>query len=167
MKREFLRKMCAAAVLTAVCTLVTAFVSIPLAVTGNINMGDCVTMLACMLLGLWYAPAVGALGGFIADIISGYAVYAPITLLAKLALALVMCLFCRKRISIPRCALGIVLGGIAMTACYFVFELLLYGLPVAAVNVPFCMLQAGINGVVAIALYPLVKKVKSLKKEYI
>lgn len=167
MKRDMLKRMCVTALLTAICVLVTAFVSLPLAVTGNINMGDCITMVACMLLGLWYAPAVGAMGGFIADLISGYAAYAPVTLVAKLALALVMCLFCRKRLSLARCALGIALGGIAMTACYFVYELLLYGLPVAAANALFCMLQAGINGVAALALYPLVKKVKSLKREYL
>ena len=56
MNRTSLRRLCIAALLCAACTLMTAFLSVPTFITtvGNINLGDCVTLCACLLLGLWY-----------------------------------------------------------------------------------------------------------------
>ena len=69
MNRTSLRRLCIAALLCAACTLMTAFLSVPTFITtvGNINLGDCVNLCACLLLGMWYGPAVGAGGGGHAD----------------------------------------------------------------------------------------------------
>ncbi len=166
MRSNTIKKLCLTGVLIAICVLVTAYVSIPLAVTGNINMGDCVIMVSCMLMGLWYAPAVGAISGTIADLISGYAAYAPVTFIAKFLLATLFCVMCRKKVNIFNCILGIVIGGIAMVGCYFLYELLLYGAPVSALNVPFNLLQVGVNGIVALLLYPVVNKARKLVIEH-
>ncbi|MDD6203806.1 MAG: ECF transporter S component [Firmicutes bacterium] len=166
MNRLMLKKLCVAAVLLAACTLMTAFLSVPTFITGigNINLGDCVTFAACMLLGLWYAPAVGALGGMLADLLSGYAVYAPVTFVAKGVMALLMCLMIKRRNSFARCVIGVLLGGAAMVGCYFVYELILYGFAVAGANVLFNAVQVAVNGALALAVYPVIKKAAPILK---
>ena len=132
MNRTSLRRLCIAALLCAACTLMTAFLSVPTFITtvGNINLGDCVTLCACLLLGLWYGPAVGALGGALADLLSGYTVYAPATLAAKFLMGLIACLILRprKNAGFPgfwRSVLALLAGGVAMVLCYFLYEWLL------------------------------------------
>ena len=167
MKRDIIKKMCIAALLMAVYTLMTSFVSIPTFITGigNINLGDCVIAVACVILGLTYAPAVGALGGFLADLLSGYGAYAPVTLVAKAVMAVIICLMIRKKQTVLRYIAGIVLGGLAMVLCYFIYEWALYGIAVAATNSPFNLLQIAVNGIVALAIYPLSHKFTVVKRE--
>lgn len=158
--RLTLQKLCVAAVLLAACVLITAFVSIPTPIVGNINLGDCITFVACMLLGTAYAPFVGAFGGLTADLLSGYAAYAPVTLVAKGVMALLCCLILgRGKRNLGRSALGMVVGGIGMIACYFVFEWAAYGVAPAAANLLFNTVQVAINTMVALAVYPLIKKI--------
>ena len=168
MKRDLIKKLCITALFMAVYTLVTAFVSIPTFITGigNINLGDCVIAVACVFLGLGYSTAVGALGGFIADLLSGYAAYAPVTLVAKAVFAVTVGMMMRKKQTLPRCAVGIALGGIAASACYFFYEWALYGVAVAAANCPFNLLQVALNGVVALAVYPIAHKFSVIKREH-
>ncbi|UKI18870.1 MAG: hypothetical protein L6V89_07025 [Oscillospiraceae bacterium] len=45
-----------------------------------------------------------------------------------------------------------------MVLCYFLYEWLLYGIAVAGTNVLFNLIQLALNAVVALALYPLLKK---------
>ncbi|MBR3750812.1 MAG: ECF transporter S component [Clostridia bacterium] len=163
---SFIKKMCIAAILTALCTLATTFISIPTGMVGNINLGDCICFAACMLLGLWYGPAVGALGGGIADLLSGYAVYCPVTVVAKGLMGIVLCVIMGKKYSFLRAVLGMVLGGACMVLCYFFYEWALYGFAAALPNVAFNFVQTGINAVLVAALYPIIKKTSKVRREH-
>ncbi len=76
--------------LTVVVALVTLFVRIPLPSRGYFNVGDAAVIFAGLVLGgaspkhplLWGALA-GGLGSAAADILSGFALFAPLTLAAK------------------------------------------------------------------------------------
>jgi uncharacterized repeat protein (TIGR04002 family) len=68
--------------------VVTAyFPRIPTA-RGYIHIGDAVIYLAASMLPAPYAAAAAGLGGFLADALTGYAMWAPYTLVVKIALTL-------------------------------------------------------------------------------
>ena len=122
-------------------TLLLTLLSIPLpSGYGYVNLGDAgVFLCACLLPGGLGALAAGV-GAALADLILGWAMYAPVTLLIKGLTALLAGLALRraKRFALPLsllCCLTVPLG-------YFLYEAVLLTAPVAAVNVLPNALQA-------------------------
>jgi len=76
--------------LTVVVALMTLFVRIPLPTRGYFNVGDVAVVFAGLVLGslgkgrrFGWGAAAGGIGSALADIIGGYANFAPVTLIAK------------------------------------------------------------------------------------
>ena len=107
------------------------------------NLGDAgVFLCACLLPGGLGALAAGV-GAALADLILGWAVYAPVTLLIKGLTALLAGLALRRAkkaglLLSLLCCLLVPLG-------YFLYETILLTAPVAAVNVLPNALQAAIG----------------------
>ena len=121
-------------------TLLLTLLSIPLpSGYGYVNLGDAgVYLCACLLPGGLGALAAGV-GAALADLILGWAVYAPVTLLIKGLTALLAGLAFRRAIPLALlCCLLVPLG-------YFLYETILLTAPVAAVNVLPNALQAAIG----------------------
>ncbi len=125
-------------------TLLLTLLSIPLpSGYGYVNLGDAgVFLCACLLPGGLGALAAGV-GAALADLILGWAMYAPVTLLIKGLTALLAGLALRraKKAGLPLsllCCLLVPLG-------YFLYETILLTAPVAAVNVLPNALQAAIG----------------------
>ena len=125
-------------------TLLLTLLSIPLpSGYGYVNLGDAgVFLCACLLPGGLGALAAGV-GAALADLILGWAVYAPVTLLIKGLTALLAGFAFRRagKGGIPLallCCLIIPLG-------YFLYETVLLTAPVAAVNVLPNALQGAIG----------------------
>lgn len=76
------------ALFLALTFVATKFLQVPIA-TGYINLGDCFLLLGVFLLGPVYGTISGVAASVIADLMSGYAVYAPATLIIKTAMAIV------------------------------------------------------------------------------
>ena len=115
-------------------TLLLTLISLPLpSGYGYVNLGDAgVFLCACLLPGGLGALAAGV-GAALADLILGWAMYAPVTLLIKGITALLagLAMHRAKRAAVPLaliCCLLVPLG-------YFLFETVLLTAPVAAVNV--------------------------------
>ena len=127
-------------------TLLLTLLSIPLpSGYGYVNLGDAgVFLCACLLPGGLGALAAGV-GAALADLILGWAVYAPVTLLVKGLTALLAGLALRRagKAALPLsllCCLLIPLG-------YFLYETILLTAPVAAANVLPNALQAAIGAI--------------------
>lgn len=90
--RSQLKYMCLAGVLTALVFAFTAYLHVPSA-TGYIHVGDGFVYFAACLLPLPYALFVGAGGAFLADCLTGYAIWALGSAVIK---ALIVLCFCRK-----------------------------------------------------------------------
>ena len=125
-------------------TLLLTLLSIPLpSGYGYVNLGDAgVFLCVCLLPGGLGALAAGV-GAALADLILGWAMYAPVTLLIKGLTALLAGLALRraKKAGLPLsllCCLLVPLG-------YFLYEAILLTAPVAAVNVLPNALQAAIG----------------------
>lgn len=124
MNRKRLTLITFTAVLTAIVFVLTAYLHIPSHV-GFVHIGDGVIYLAACLLPLPYALFVGAVGGALADLLSGFAIWAPATLLIK---ALGVLFFTRKRNFISvRNILGLIPASIVCVVGYYFYDALVIG----------------------------------------
>lgn len=138
--------------MTPLVTIMTIIVRFPIPATqGYFNFGDSMVILTGIMFGPHIGFLAGGIGSSLADIISGYPHYAPITLLAKGGEgAIVGTLF--KRFSQRSKTLGYLsglVGGTFMIVTYFVFELSFFGLGAALIEIPWNILQCTLGTVVA------------------
>lgn len=87
MKNQKTKYLCLAAVLAAIIYVFTQFFHIP-SHTGYTHIGDAFVYLAGALLPWPYAMGAGAVGAALADILGGYAMWAPGSILIKALTAL-------------------------------------------------------------------------------
>jgi len=73
----------------------TMVLQIPSPTGGYMNLGDTVVILGAWLLGPVYGAVAGGVGPAMADLLSGYAVYVPATLVIKAVMALTAALLYR------------------------------------------------------------------------
>lgn len=125
-------------------TLLLTLISIPLpSGYGYVNLGDAGVYLCALLLPGGLGALAAGVGAALADLILGWAMYAPVTLLVKGLTAFLAGLAFRraKKAAIPLsllCCLMVPLG-------YFLYEVILLTAPVAAVNILPNVLQAVIG----------------------
>lgn len=168
MKHDNLVKLALAAVLTALTCVATMLIHIPMPATnGYINLGDALVLLCAFLLGpAWYGVAAAGLGSMLADLLLGYAVYAPGTLIIKCLVAFTAALVVRAgHGKIPALIVGAIAGEVLMVLGYFAYEGLAlgYGLAAAA-SIPGNALQGAAGAVVGILAYKTLVAVPSVKK---
>ena len=133
--------------LATLCCVATMVIKVPTQ-NGYLNLGDSVVLLSGFLLSPAYGFLAAGLGSALADLFSGYVIYAPVTFFIKGAMALVAHYACRL---LPKKMPKRVLGGLAaevlMVLGYYVFEGFLYGFGTASVNIPANAIQ-GLAGLV-------------------
>ncbi len=148
---EKLKLMTISALMAALCFLLTGYLHIP---TGNgiTHIGDGIIFLAACMLPLPYAAAVGAVGAGLADLLSGFAIWAPATVVIK---ALTACLFSRKREKILtlRNILMLPLAFVICATGYTVYEgLVISSFKAAVLQIPFYGIQIAFSSVLFIVL---------------
>ena len=92
MKNNTVRLLCIAGIFTALVFVFTAYLQFPVH-TGYTHVGDGFIYLAACLLPLPYAMGVGAVGALLADCLTGFAIWAPASVIIK---ALTVVFFNRK-----------------------------------------------------------------------
>ena len=136
------------------------------------NLGDCMILLGALALGPVYGALAGGIGSALADILLGYAVYAPGTFVVKGGVALIAALltglFVRKsgKLSFVLLVLSCVVAELWMALGYFVYEsvVLGYGLP-AVQSIPGNLMQGLVGVVLSVVLHRLLAKTPLFKKE--
>lgn len=149
------KKLVITALFTALIAVATVSVQIPLPF-GYANLGDAFVLLSALILGgLWGATASG-LGSVLADLILGFAIYAPATFIIKGLVALVASLLLRIlskyiRYAILYQIIACILAEIIMVAGYFFYEAVLLGYSWGATaSVVGNVMQATVGIVIAI-----------------
>jgi len=158
------QKIVMASLLAALCCVATMIIKIPSPLKGYLNLGDCVVLLSGWLLGPAYGFAAAGIGSALADIFSGYIVYAPATFVIKGIMA-VIAYFCFKVMhgklgNTSSRIIGGVLSEIEMVLGYFVFEGFMYGFVPSVVNIPANVLQGAIGLIIGIILVKIFDKTK-------
>ncbi len=138
------------AMLASLTCVATMIIKIPTPLHGYANLGDCVVLLSAFLLPVNYGFCAAAIGSALADILSGYAAYAPATFIIKGLMVVAVCLI-YKQFKGKKNFVGKIISGIiaeaVMVAGYFVFEGFIYGFEASLVNIPANAIQ-GIAGLI-------------------
>lgn len=158
------KKIVMASMLAALCCVATMIIKIPSPLEGYLNLGDCVVLLSGFMLSPLYGFLAAGIGSALADIFSGYVLYAPITFTIKGIMALVAYFgfaFLQKRTgrATARIMSGIC-AEIIMLIGYYVFEGFMYGFVAAAVNIPANAIQGLFGLVFGIILVRIFEKHK-------
>ena len=160
------RKLVVAALLAALTCVATMIIKIPSPMKGYLNLGDCVVLLAGWILSPAYGFLAAGLGSALADLISGYVIYAPATFLIKGLMALVAYfgfkMLHKKLGSLTACILSGIVAEILMVLGYFVFEGFLYGFGPSVVNIPANGVQGAAGVIIGVVLMKVLEKSKTV-----
>ena len=142
------QKITTCAIFAAIICVVTTFVAVPAPAIGNVNLGDIFILSSAWLLGPIGALAAG-IGAALADLLSGYAIYAPATFVIKALMSLVCYYsftFVNKIVKAPIVSrlFSALLAEAVMVLGYFTYECFIYGVTAAVAAVPFNLIQGGI-----------------------
>lgn len=124
----------------------TFFPKIPIPGGGYVHLGDTMIYLAASFLPMPYAMASAGIGGMLADILSGYAVYAPFTAVAKVLLTIAFT--CKKeKVLCKRNFIAPVFGLVITPFVYFFADAIIirsFGTAAAGIIWNVCQAAAGL-----------------------
>jgi uncharacterized repeat protein (TIGR04002 family) len=143
--------MCIAAIFTALVFVVTAYLHIPTN-NGYIHIGDGLIYLAACILPLPYAMAVGAGGALLADCLTGFAIWAPGSVVMK---ALTASLFTSKgkKIMELRNRFMLLPAAVICAGGYYLYESALYGNFIASLaSIPASLTQSVTSSILFVAV---------------
>ena len=123
-----------------ICVAVVVF-QVPLPTGGYFNFGDCFIIVAALCIGpLWGGLAAGV-GAGLSDLILGFAVYSPVTVVVKFLMAVVIFYIVKGvrktgfKYDVVTVTAAAAAGEVVMIAGYFLFEIFYYGFAGAAADV--------------------------------
>lgn len=167
MMRNFNAKQLAVSGFMAALVMVgTMVIQVPTLTKGYIHIGDSMVYLSGIFLGPIGGSLAAAIGSTLADLFSGYVIYAVPTFVIKGLDALVVG-YCYNALtkgtdSISRKILGftvgVILGGSIMVGGYLAFETFLYGFPTALLSIPANITQAAGCGLLGLPLLLTLKR---------
>ncbi len=172
--REKTTRIILAGLMMAMIVVATMLIVIPSPFTsGYIHLGDAIIFLSVLILGWKYGAVAAGAGSALADILVGYAVWAPWTLCIKGGMGAIMGLFILKAMQKPGRSLlgvpiyqliGMILAGCFMVLGYYVAEGVIYGnFIVAALGIPWNIVQFSVGTVIAVILAAALYKTPAKK----
>ncbi len=170
MNRRNMNNLVFGALFTALTCVFTMVIKVPtLGTNGYVNIGDTGVLLSAWLLGGWYGVVAAGLGSGLADILSGYPVYAPGTFIIKLLMALAAYAIHKgmtaNKHALPTAgklavyAVSAVAAEFIMVLGYLIYEYFMLGYGAAALpSVISNTAQAGSNIVLSLVLIMVLEK---------
>ncbi len=162
MKTKHIQKIVFSAMFASLVFAAT-WISIPNGLGGNINLGDSMLLIGAWTLGGPWSVFACALGPMLTDLLGGYAIYAPATFVIKALMVVVAILIervARRLPAVRRYLLSGLGAECVMVLGYFAYEIFIFSLPVAAVGIPFNLIQGGASILVASLLRILLSKAR-------
>jgi uncharacterized membrane protein len=157
------------AILSAVIMVSTFYVNIPIlpSTGGLIHLGNIFIFLIALVLGIKYSFA-GAIGLTLFDLVSGYAIWAPITFITRLLMGVVVSKLGYRQSNYPKLVLAQVAGAIVVVSGYYFYEaLFITNFATAILSATADSVTLAISIVVVTALYPFVLgSIKKLNFEF-
>ena len=152
MRNKSLLKITNSAIFTAIILFSTMLVKFSTGLgEGYIHFGDCFIYLSACILPFPYCLIAGAIGGALADILGGFAIWAIPTAIIKILIALPFALICKKyksnKILNKKTALMPIISGIITILGYFVAECVLYSVASATLSIIGNTIQAIASGI--------------------
>lgn len=184
MRNKSLKRLITAALLAAMTCIATMIIKIPTPTLGYIHPGDGFVLLCGIILGPWAGALAAGIGSMFSDIFSGYASWAPATLLIKALTAGIAGLLFHKlsprQKSIPFRYAIVIIGGIVgeafMVTGYFLYEAglaalgsgsfnratLAAGITSSALGIPFNIVQGLVGIILCVLLLPILAQIPDI-----
>ncbi len=165
MKHSHILKLVYSALFAALVFVGTQFIKIPLPF-GYFNLGDPFVLLSGYFIGGTYGIAAAAIGSGLADLLSGYVIYAPATIFIKSAMSILVFVICRRvgrKMSANKYLpflISAVIAEAVMVTGYYLYDAILYGFAGALVSLPGNLLQGTAAVIVSTILIILLDKCK-------
>ena len=159
-----LKKLAVSGMFAAMIFVLTMFVKIPVA-SGYVHFGDALVYISAILLGSPWALLAGAIGEGLADVIGGYAIYAPATIIIKVLIALPFTFInksCKKLLNV-KTVLFSLLAGVITVGGYFIADMII-DKAYAVVDIPGNIIQAVGSALIFIAAAAAIDKAKIIDK---
>ena len=147
MKRNHIKLMCIAGIFSALVFVVTAYLHIP-TYNGYVHCGDAFIFLAACLLPMPYSIIVGMVGAMLADTLTGFAIWAPGSMLVKASIAILFS--CKaKKIITARNLIMLFPAALISALGYYLYEALMIGNFVTSLaGIPGSLAQAIASSIV-------------------
>lgn len=167
--KKSLLKITYTAIFTAIILLATSVIKFSTGLgEGYIHLGDSFVYLTACILPFPYCLVAGALGGALADILSGYAIWAIPTMIIKMLNAIPFMLVCRKHKSSKILSKHTILmtfaSGIITIFGYFVTECILYSVASATLSLLGNTIQAVASGIIFVIIAKATDKINLKSK---
>ncbi len=151
MKTEKIKLMCLTGIFTAIVFIFTAYFHIP-SHTGYTHIGDGFIYLAACLLPTPYGMFVGAAGATLADCLTGFAIWAPASVVIKSLSVLFFTSKSTKILSL-RNIIGLIASAVVCIGGYYLYEALITGNFIAPLaGIAGYVTQSVLSGVLFIGL---------------
>lgn len=152
------------ALLAALVCVATIVVKIPSPLKGYINLGDCMVLLSGWILPPAFSFLAAGLGSALADVFSGYFIYAPVTFVIKGLVAVTAYFIFRLLEKKAKKDIAAVVSGLVaetiMVAGYYIFEGFMYGFGASAVNILPNAIQGAAGIILGVILLKIFRKTK-------
>ena len=146
MKKNNTKLMCISGIFSALVFVVTAYLHIP-TYNGYVHCGDGLIFLAACLMPMPYSIVIGATGAMLADLLTGFAIWAPGSMIIKGLLTL---LFTTKstKIITKRNLVMLLPAALISTVGYYLYEVLITGSFTASLSgIPASLIQALVSSI--------------------
>ena len=163
MKRNHTKLMCVSGIFTALVFGITAYLHIP-TYNGYVHCGDGIIFLAACILPMPYSIIIGALGAMLADLLTGFAIWAPGSMVIKGLMAFLFS--CKaKKIVTARNLIMLLPAALISVAGYYFYEALITGSLIASLaGIPGSLIQAVASSIVFVVAGVAMDKYNVKKK---
>lgn len=148
------------ALFIALATVLTMFPQIKTPTGGYVHFGDSIIYLASVFMGPLAGAVVGAVGHALADLISGYAIFAPLTFIVKGLMGYCIGKILYQHISAVRFVFGGLAALLIVVFGYFLGEIPLLGMEAALVVFISSPVQWLMSVLASAILIPVVMKIR-------
>ncbi len=163
--KKSLLKITNTGVFTAIILLATSVIKFSTGLgEGYIHLGDSFVYLSACILPFPYCIIAGALGGGLADILSGFAIWSIPTMIIKMLNAIPFALVCKNKILSKQTVLTTIVSGIITIAGYFVAECFLYSVESATLSLIGNTIQAVASSIIFVILAKATDKINLKSK---
>ena len=164
MKKNHTKLICISGIFSALVFVITAYLHIP-TYNGYVHCGDGIIFLSACILPLPYSVIVGVLGAMLADLLTGFAIWAPGSMIIKGLLALLFS--CKaKKIITTRNVVMLLPAAFISAVGYYLYEGIITKNFIASLSgIPASIVQAVASSIVfviagiAMDKYNLKKKI--------
>jgi uncharacterized membrane protein len=146
------------AMMTAVVFVLTSIVRVPTPAKGYIHLGDVGVFFAAFAFGPWIGGIAGGLGTGLADIVGGFPLWAPFSLVIHGLQGLVVGWMSRRWQGAKGLVLSALVGGMIVVIGYLAAGILLSGVGAAVGELPLNVIQVSAGAVVGVPLFVAVRQ---------